>query len=241
MSHEPPEKNSGNELGAAEALARRLDRPMGLLGMVFLFVVLGQLLVTEPGWSRALAVAGWIFWAVFVAEFLLRAYIAGFQAAFWKRNWWQVVFLLVPFLRFVRALQALRLVRLARLSRVGSILSAGVRGSRSAARVLSDRVGWLIAVTVVVVLASSQLLYATGSHTDYGTALYEAALATMTGSGITAQDPFARLLQVVLAAYSVGVFATLAGTVGAYFLRRTPPSRTDPDTGADTDTEQESA
>ena len=122
MSHEPPEKNSGNELGAAEALARRLDRPMGLLGMVFLFVVLGQLLVTEPGWSRALAVAGWIFWAVFVAEFLLRAYIAGFQAAFWKRNWWQVVFLLVPFLRFVRALQALRLVRLARLSRVGSIL-----------------------------------------------------------------------------------------------------------------------
>ena len=45
----------------------------------------------------------------------------------------------------------------------------------------------------------------------------------------------------VLAAYSVGVFATLAGTVGAYFLRRTPPSRTDPDTGADTDTEQESA
>ena len=77
MSHEPPEKNSGNELRAAEALARRLDRPMGLLGMVFLFVVLGQLLVTEPGWSRALAVAGWIFWAVFVAEFLLRAYIAG--------------------------------------------------------------------------------------------------------------------------------------------------------------------
>ena len=35
-------------VGHAEALARRLDRPMGFLGIIFLFVVLGQLLVTEP-------------------------------------------------------------------------------------------------------------------------------------------------------------------------------------------------
>lgn len=65
---------------------------------------------------------------VFLAEFLLRAYIARFQAAFWRRNWWQVIFLLIPFLRFVRALQAFRLVRLARLSRLaraGGIVSAG--------------------------------------------------------------------------------------------------------------------
>lgn len=40
-------------VAAAEALAARLDPPMGLLGILFLllFVVLGQLLVTEPGWS----------------------------------------------------------------------------------------------------------------------------------------------------------------------------------------------
>lgn len=34
---------------AAEALAARLDRPMGVLGLLFLFVFLGQLLVTDPG------------------------------------------------------------------------------------------------------------------------------------------------------------------------------------------------
>jgi len=207
----------------AEVLAARLDRPMGLLGVVFLFVVLGQLLVREPGWSVFLAVTGWVFWAVFVAEFVLRAYVARFQPAFWRRNWWQVLFLLIPFLRFVRALQAARLLRVARVTRVGGILSAGVRGSRSAGRLLSSRIGWLGAVTLVVVLAASQLLYALEIHGDYSTALYEAALATITGSGITTTDPFSRILQLVLAVYSVVVFAALAGALGAYFLRGQDP------------------
>jgi voltage-gated potassium channel len=221
----PGSAGRARRLDAAEVLAARLDKPMGLLGVIFLFVVLGQLLVTDPGWSRVLAVTGWIFWALFVAEFVLRAYIAGFQTAFWKRNWWQVIFLLIPFLRFVRALQAVRLLRAARLTRlvrVGGVVSAGVRGSRSAARLLSGRIGWLAAVTIVVILASSQLLYAAGSHTDYTLALHEAALATITGAGITAQDPFAKVLQVLLAIYSVGVFATLAGSIGAYFLAGHP-------------------
>ncbi|XKH57842.1 hypothetical protein LG293_06910 [Citricoccus nitrophenolicus] len=212
---------------AAEALAARLDRPMGVLGVLFLFVFLGQLLVTDPGWSRILGITGWVFWALFVAEFLLRASIARFQAAFWRRNWWQVIFLLVPFLRFVRALQAVRLLRVARVARVGSIVSAGVRGSRSAGRLLSSRIGWLAAVTAVVILVSSQLLYAFEIQTNYSTALYEAALNTVTGSGFTTDDGFSKVLHLVLAVYSVAVFATLAGSLGAYFLRGEPPQHTD--------------
>ena len=202
-------------LRAAEHLAGRLDRPMGLLGIIFLFVVLGQLVVTEPSWSAVLAVVGWICWAVFVAEFLLRGYIARYQRAFWRRNWWQVLFLVVPFLRFLRALQAVRVLRVARL---GGILSAGVRGSRSAGKLLGSRIGWLAALTCIVILAASQLLYVLEAHDDYGTALFEAAMATITGSGISPQDPWSRLLQVALALYSVAVFATLAGSLGAFFL-----------------------
>lgn len=196
----------------------------GFLGVLFLFVALGQLLVTEPGWSQILGIIGWVFWVIFVAEFLLRAYLAGFQTAFWRRNWWQVIFLLVPFLRFFRTFQAVRALRVARVARVGGILSAGVRGSRSAGRLLSNRIGWLAAVTVVVILASSQLLYVMESQTDYSTALYEAALATITGSGMTADDPFSKVLQVVLAVYSVAVFATLAGSLGAFFLHGENPA-----------------
>lgn len=208
------------QLRRAELLARRLDRPMGILGVIFLFVVLGQLVATDAAMNSVFTTLGWLFWAVFVAEFVLRAYIAGFSKRFWRRNWWQVIFLLVPFLRFFRALQALRLVRVARLARYGSILSAGVRGSRSAGRLLTSRIGWLTAVTAVVILASSQLLYATGEHSSYAESLYESAMAAITGSGISGTSAFSRIIQVFLAIYSVAVFATLAGTFGAYFLRQ---------------------
>ncbi len=206
-------------LNAAERLARQLDRPMGVLGFLFLFVVLGQLLATDPVLVTALRVIGWGFWAVFVAEFALRAYIARNQQRFWKRNWWQVIFLLVPFLRFFRALQALRFWRIARFSRFGGVVSAGIRGSRSAGRLLSSRIGGLAAVTGVVMLVSSQLLYVVGAYEDYAAALLETAMSTITGAELSANDTFTNVVQVLLAIYSVAVFATLAGAVGAYFLR----------------------
>ena len=151
---------------------------------------------------------------MFVAEFALRAWVARDQRRFWARNWWQLVFLAVPFLRFARAFSLLR------AARVGGVLSAAVRGSRSAGRLLSGRVGWLAMVTGVVVLASSQLLYVLEVYTSYGDALHDAALATVTGEPLGAAGAIARTVEVVLAVYSVVVFATLAGAFGAFFLER---------------------
>jgi voltage-gated potassium channel len=187
---------------------------MGALGVVFLLVVLGQTVADDPAVLGPLSVLGWALWAAFVAEFVLRAVIARDQRRFWRRNWWQVVFLAVPFLRLVRALMVLR------VARVGGILSAAVRGSRSAGRLLSGRVAWLTVVTAVVMLAASQLLFVLGAYDSYRVALHDAALSTITGERLTAEAEAARLLEVLLAAYSVGVFAVLAGSVGAYFLER---------------------
>lgn len=208
------------DLTRAELIAARLDRPMGLLGILFLFVVLGQVLARESWLVTVFSVLGWLFWAVFVGEFVLRAHVAGWSAAFWRRNWWQVLFLALPFLRFVRALAFLRLARVARVARLGGVLSAGVRGSRSAGRLLSGRLSWLAAVTAVVILAASQLYYVVDGDIRYGDALYQAALTTVTGGGLEGEGLFVRLLRLALAAYSVVVFATLAGSLGAYFLQR---------------------
>jgi voltage-gated potassium channel len=195
-----------------EGLARRLDKPMGVLGLVFVLVVLGQSLAREPWLVTVLTLMGWLCWGVFVAEFLHRALRARDRRRFWARNWWQVLFLALPFLRFARALTLLRAARL------GGVVSAAVRGSRSAGRLLSGRIGWLATVTGVVVLAGSQLLYVGGAYEDYAPALHETALSTVTGQPLTAQGGLARILEVVLAVYSVAVFATLAGALGAYFL-----------------------
>jgi voltage-gated potassium channel len=210
-----------------EGLARRLDRPMGVLGLVFVLVVLGQSLARERWLVTTLAVVGWLCWAVFVGEFAFRALRARNRRRFWARNWWQLLFLALPFLRFARALTLLR------AARFGGVVSAAVRGSRSAGRLLSSRIGWLSAVTGVVVLASSQLLYLVGAYDAYGPALHDAALSTITGQPLTGDHGLGRFLEVALAVYSVAVFATLAGALGAYFLEErradhdSPPDRGD--------------
>lgn len=189
---------------------------MGALGLLFVLVLTGQLLATGPAWSRTFTVLGWAFWAAFAAEFALRAYVAKDQRLFWRRNWWQLLFLAVPFLRFLRGLTVLR------TARVAGVVSATVRGSRSAGRLLTGRIGWLATITTVVIVGASQLLFATGTYNHYGDALHGAALAAITGEPLAADGAVARWTEVALAVYSVAVFAALAGSLGAFFLRRAP-------------------
>ncbi|SCL70925.1 voltage-gated potassium channel [Micromonospora citrea] len=198
-----------------DGLARRLDKPMGVLGLLFLLLVLGQAVTDDQPLATVLTVASWVLWAVFVAEFALRAWLARHCAReFWRRNWWQVIFLAVPFLRFARAATALR------AARGTGVVAAAVRGTRSAGRLLTDRLAWLAVVTVTIILAAGQLLVVTGSYRTHGQALHDVALTTITGEPLAANDTFAQILELALAAYSVVVFGTLAGALGAFFLSR---------------------
>lgn len=198
----------------AELVARRLDGVMTALGVIFLLVVLGESLTAEDSpLQPVFAVVGWGLWALFVTEFAARAVIAPSRKEFFKKNWWQLIFLFVPFLRFLRTLRALRALR------AGKVVSSALRASR-ASKKLVGRLGWLIAVTTIVILASSQLLFELGNYDAYARALHDAALGTMTGEPLSIDSGLADILEVVLAAYSVVVFAGLAGSLGAFFLER---------------------
>jgi voltage-gated potassium channel len=205
----------------ADELLERLDAPMAALGVAFLLLVLAESLGSPRGaLGTALQVTSWAIVAVFTLEFLLRLFVAPSRTAFLRRNWWQLIFLVLPFLRVLRVLRALRFLRVAR---AGRILSSAIRASRTARRRLTGRIGWLATVTTIVILASSQLLYEFGDMDTYGEALYRAAMATITGEPTTVPG-IGELLDVVLAAYSVVVFATLAGSVGAFLVERRRPS-----------------
>ena len=201
----------------AERIAAALHGPVTLLGVIFLLVLVGQFLA-EPGSAaeRILQVAGWTIWAVFAVEFLARMAIAPSTGRFLRRNWWQLAFLVVPFLRFLS---------LVRAARTGRSLASAVRAGRTAAGRLGQRVGWLIGVTVVIVLGSSELLVQAGSFDSMAEALYASALATITGEPLGREDGMAKTLNIVLGLYSVLVFAALAGALGAFFLDRQRPRR----------------
>jgi voltage-gated potassium channel len=202
----------------ADRIADRLDVPMTAAGVVFLLLVVAET-VSAPGGriGAVFATASWVLWAAFVAEFALRLAIAPSAGRYLRRNWWQIVFLVVPFLRFLRALRAIRVARATRVSRV---VSSAVRSSRTAGRRLSSRLATVGVVTLVVILASSQLLFETGTYDSYGAALHAAALATVAGIATGSDDGFVRVLEVLLVAYSMVVFAALAGSFGAFLLER---------------------
>jgi len=199
----------------AARIADRLDVPITAAGVVFLLLVLAETISDPEGVVGTLfSITSWVLWAFFVGEFLLRLVVAPSTSTFLKRNWWQLFFLAVPALRFVRALRVLR------AARVGRVLSSAVRSSRTAGRKLSSRLAALGVVTTVVVLASSQLLFELGDYGSYGDALDDAALATIAGEPFFPEHAALRVVQIVVVAYSVVVFATLAGTVGAFLLER---------------------
>lgn len=199
----------------AEDIAERLDAVMTALGIIFLLVVLGETLTAddEP-LGRALFLAGWIIWGLFVAEFAARLVIAPSKPRFLAKNWWQVLFLVLPFLRF------LRLLRLFRVARGGRVVSSAVRVGRSAAAKLVGRVGWLAAITTIVILAASQLLFEFAGYDSYPDAFHDAAYSAVSGQPIGVDHALAQVLELVLALYAVIVFAFLAGTLGAYLLER---------------------
>lgn len=197
----------------AEELLDRMTPVMSALGIIFLLVVLGEQFAREgSAVAQALTVAGWLLWLAFVLEYAARLAVAPDRVRFLRRSWWQLAFLVLPFLRFLRLARALRMLR------TGRVFSSALRSTRSARRILGGRLGWLGAMTVITVLAGSQLLYAFADFTTYGDALHAAALATIGGEPVGSEDGATRLVEVGLVTYSVVVFATLAGSLGAYFL-----------------------
>lgn len=220
------QRSAGEREQLSEVIADRLDGPMTALGLIFVLLVVAETVVQPQGaLGTAFSVASWVLWAAFVAEFVVRMVVAPSTSRFLRRNWWQLVFLLLPFLRFFRILSRLRLRA---VTRVGRVVSSTVRGTRVAARELTGRVGWLAAVTVIVVLASSQLLFEFAGYGAYAVALHDAAYATIVGDPLTATGVLARVMEIVLSIYSVVVFAALAGMLGAYFLEVRRPAPDDP-------------
>ena len=197
----------------AERIAARLDVPFTVGGVLFVLLLIADRgTPPESPFAVVWTAASWALWALFVLEFALRLVIAPSTGAFLRRNWWQVAFLAVPFLRFLRGLS-----RGARLARS---LSTTVRGSRTAASRLTGRVGMLASATLAAVLGGTEVLVAARPELPYTQALHDVTLAAVSGEALGHPGGVAAWLEVVLALYATVFFSALAGSLGAYFLQR---------------------
>jgi voltage-gated potassium channel len=204
----------------ADKLTHYLDVPVTVLGAAALLLWLAEPATVGTDWDVAVEVLWGLVWAVFLTEFLARAVAATNTWQFMRRYWWELVFLIVPFLRFTRAL---------RVARAGRGLRSALRSTRSAPAQLRERLVWLGAVTAIVAAASGRLLWEFGGavyRRSYADALHDGALSTLKGDPLMGGD-FADVLEIVLAVYSVFIVAALAATVGTFFVEHRLPRDSD--------------
>jgi voltage-gated potassium channel len=121
----------------------------------------------------------------------------------------------------LRVTRALRAVRVLPASRV---VGSSYRAVGTARGLLTGRLQFLLMTTAVVVFGGGQLLFVLergreGALTSLGDALWWAANLGISAGLVHQPVTLAgRLLAIVLSAYSIVVFASLAATVGAFFI-----------------------
>ena len=215
--------DDGNfEVWLADVL-ERADPAMAWLGVLFALLVGYELAVElSAGAARVLTIIGWVIWAIFLAELLAHLYVAPHRLRYLRRHWFQVLAVLVPTLRFLRFA---RLLRLGRALPAARVVTSSYRVAGTARKLLGSRLRYLLATTAVVIVAVAELGFllerqsGNSSFSSFGDAVLWAAGVVIAQQGDPVpENAAAHLVMIVGFAWGVVVFASIAGSVGAYFL-----------------------
>ena len=206
-----------------EAALERADPFMAWLGVVFALLVGYELAVDlGPSATTTITVAGWAIWAIFVVEFAAHVYVAPSRWTYVRRHWFQALALAIPTLRLLRFL---RLLRLGRALPAARVVTSSYRAAGTARKLLGTRLSYLGAVTAVVVVALAELAFLFerdvrgGAFGSFGDAVLWSFAVIVAQQG----DPVPESVggHVVMLAgfvWGVVVFATVAGSLGAFFI-----------------------
>ncbi len=201
----------------------RADPFMAWLGTLFALLVGYELAVdVTPRASVVLEIAGWAIWAVFALEFAGKFWLAPVKRRFLRRHWLQLTMLAVPTLRVLRFL---RLLRVGRALPAARVVSSSYRSVGTARRLFRSRLAYLGGTVVVVAVAIAELAFlferdaAEPAFESFGDAVlwgFSVVLA-LQGDPVPASAG-ARVVMLAGFVFGLVVVASLAGTIGAYFV-----------------------
>ncbi len=207
-----------------EKLDRYLDLPLAIASLVVVLLVIIQLTgeVTGP-WRGRMEALSWGLWGLFFVEFVVKFALAPVKRHYLRKNWLDVLVVLLPFLKFLRLARVLRATRALPIFR---LLVFGGRGSDSALTLLRRRrLGQLGIVSVMVILLGASVGYLVEADApgttieDFGDALWWAsALVTTVGSELYPVTALGRILAFILMIYAIGVFSYFIGAIASVLV-----------------------
>jgi voltage-gated potassium channel len=209
-----------------EALSDLIDAALTGLAFVFLAVLLVEYAFhLTPGQVRWLELAGWLIWAIFTVDFVVRLALAEDKGRFLRGNWLSGLAVLLPAFRVFRVLRALRVLRTVRLVR---LVAGANRGARALGRIVGFAgAGYVVLLTALVIpLAAAGLAWlergqggaAIGS---FGDALWwSATTVVQQGSERHPATAEGRALGVLLMTYALAVSGYITAALAALLLGR---------------------
>lgn len=213
-----PETEATRRERIAVLLERRLDPVMAVLAVAWGAFVAYDL-VAPASQRPTLSLISDVVWGIFLLEFLTKLAVSGRPLRFLRRRWPSVFFLAVPLLRTARVVPALRTLRVLPTARV---IGSSYRAIGTARGLLGGRLSFLAVTTVSVVVAGAQLLYLLdASGESFGETLWWSVNLAVSGTYVFEPSTVpSRLVSLLLSAYAVIVFASLAAAVGAFFVEQ---------------------
>jgi voltage-gated potassium channel len=204
---------------------------IGLIALAFIWMGL-FIIEMAYGLSPVLTVLFNVIWVIFIIDFAVELALASDKVKYLKSNWLTAVSLVIPALRILRVVRVLRILRLARVVRgiwLIRLLTSLRRAMRALGHALNRRgFGYVIALTVIVVLAGAAGMYAfergtpgQPGFTSYADALWwTAMIVTTMGSQYWPVTPEGRILCLLLSLYAFTVFGYITAVLASYFVGR---------------------
>ena len=196
-----------------------------MLVLAFLMVplLLGPALFDlSPELRETFFVLDWFIWAVFALELAIKTYLSEDRGRYLKRNWFDVIIVVVPFLRPLRVFRSVRLLRLLRGAR---LLSFAMRFIHSAGVIVGRhgiRYALLAGALLFFAAAGLALLFEReeGNINTLDEALWW-AVTTITTVGYGDRYPVTtegRAIAVFLMFLGISLFSLVTANVAALFV-----------------------
>src|SRR5688572_7157498 len=149
--------NHADREAALERFERAVELPLFVLAVAMIPLLVVPLLVELDGAVEGtVVVAQWLIWAAFAFEYVVRLALTPARWRFIRREWPDLLIIVLPFLRPLRVVRSARALRVLRLLRLVSVLGEATQeGRRLLAR---HHLQYVLLLTLGVVVGAGLLI-----------------------------------------------------------------------------------
>lgn len=226
---------------ALDRFERATEVPLLLLALAMIPLLVVPLLVRLPGGvESSLATADWFIWAAFAIEYVVRLSLTDRRWRFVRREWPDLLIILLPFLRPLRIARSAPALRLLHLARVVAVL--GEAGQELRRLFVRHQLHYAVVVGGLGVVGCAAAVLAFeedrgGPIDSFGDALWWAiTTVTTVGYGDTFPvTPAGRGVAALLMVAGIALFSVLTANLAAFMLERGTADEPEPTAGGDHD------